>query len=108
VGFGSGRHLLHQAINNPDILFIGIEIHFPSIEQVLKQITIKNLHVVSVDSEKNEVLISGAIPGRIGSFLTIKKVKSGSLKDLEHEVVAQVVEVEAPVKEIKEEVKNES
>lgn len=43
VGFGSGRHLLHQAINNPDTLFIGIEIHFPSIEQVLKQITIKNL-----------------------------------------------------------------
>jgi tRNA (guanine-N7-)-methyltransferase len=43
VGFGSGRHLLHQAVNNPDTLFIGIEIHFPSIEQVLKQITIKNL-----------------------------------------------------------------
>ncbi|MBU1927621.1 tRNA (guanosine(46)-N7)-methyltransferase TrmB, partial [bacterium] len=35
VGFGSGRHLLHQAINNPDLLFIGIEIHGPSIEQVL-------------------------------------------------------------------------
>lgn len=43
VGFGSGRHLLHQAINNPEILFIGIEIHFPSIEQVLKQITIRNI-----------------------------------------------------------------
>ncbi|HIC12277.1 MAG TPA: tRNA (guanosine(46)-N7)-methyltransferase TrmB, partial [Sulfurimonas sp.] len=37
VGFGSGRHLLHQAAENPDILFIGIEIHRPSIEQVLKQ-----------------------------------------------------------------------
>ena len=67
------------------------------------QITIKNLHVVSVDPEKNEVLVSGAIPGRIGSFLTIKKVKSGSLKDLEHEVVAQVVEIEVP-----EETKNEN
>lgn len=43
VGFGSGRHLLHQAINNPEILFIGIEIHHPSIEQVLKQIAIKKL-----------------------------------------------------------------
>ncbi len=43
VGFGSGRHLLHQAVNNPDILFIGIEIHRPSIEQVLKQISIQNL-----------------------------------------------------------------
>ena len=43
VGFGSGRHLLHQAVNNKDILFIGIEIHRPSIEQVLKQVTIQNL-----------------------------------------------------------------
>lgn len=43
VGFGSGRHLLHQAQNNPDILFIGLEIHKPSIEQVLKQINILGL-----------------------------------------------------------------
>jgi tRNA (guanine-N7-)-methyltransferase len=43
VGFGSGRHLLHQATNNPDIIFIGIEIHRPSIEQVLKQVKIQNL-----------------------------------------------------------------
>jgi len=43
VGFGSGRHLLHQAQNNPDILFIGLEIHKPSIEQVLKQINILHL-----------------------------------------------------------------
>ena len=38
VGFGSGRHLLHQAAENQDVLFIGIEIHRASIEQVLKQI----------------------------------------------------------------------
>ncbi len=43
VGFGSGRHLLYQAKNNPDILFIGLEIHRPSIEQVLKQINIQKL-----------------------------------------------------------------
>jgi len=43
VGFGSGRHLLHQAAVNPDVLFIGIEIHRPSIEQVLKQIVIQKL-----------------------------------------------------------------
>ena len=48
VGFGSGRHLLHQAINNPETLFIGIEIHTPSIEQVLKQITIKNIDNIVV------------------------------------------------------------
>ena len=43
VGFGSGRHLLHQAATNPDVLFIGIEIHRPSIEQVLKQSVIQKL-----------------------------------------------------------------
>jgi tRNA (guanine-N7-)-methyltransferase len=34
IGFGSGRHLLYQANKNPDILFVGLEIHTPSIEQV--------------------------------------------------------------------------
>jgi tRNA (guanine-N7-)-methyltransferase len=43
VGFGSARHLLHQAAANPKVLFIGLEIHKPSIEQALKQITIQNL-----------------------------------------------------------------
>ena len=43
VGFGSGRHLLHQAKKNPDTLFIGLEIHTPSAQQVLKQIELQNL-----------------------------------------------------------------
>lgn len=48
VGFGSARHLLHQAAANPDVLFIGLEIHKPSIEQALKQITIQNLSNIMV------------------------------------------------------------
>lgn len=44
VGFGSGRHLIHQALAQPDVLFIGIEIHKPSIEQVMKQIAIQNIN----------------------------------------------------------------
>lgn len=48
VGFGSGRHLLHQAITNPDLLFIGIEIHGPSIEQVLKQISIQKIENILI------------------------------------------------------------
>ncbi len=48
VGFGSGRHLLHQAKNNPDVLLIGLEIHKTSIEQVLKQIAIQDLDNVLV------------------------------------------------------------
>ena len=43
VGFGSGRHLLHQALTNPHIQFIGLEIHGPSIEQVIKQCKLQNI-----------------------------------------------------------------
>jgi len=53
VGFGSGRHLLYQAQKNPDTLFIGLEIHTPSAQQVLKQIEhqdIDNIWVVNYDA----------------------------------------------------------
>jgi tRNA (guanine-N7-)-methyltransferase len=43
VGFGSGIHLLHQALKNPDKLIVGLEIHYPSIEQVLKQLKLQNI-----------------------------------------------------------------
>ena len=43
IGFGSGRHLLHQAKTNPNIQFIGLEIHYPSIEQLLKQLELQNI-----------------------------------------------------------------
>lgn len=53
VGFGSGKHLLHQAKKNPDTLFIGLEIHTPSAQQVLKQIELQgldNIWVVNYDA----------------------------------------------------------
>lgn len=53
VGFGSGRHLIYQAQKNPDTLFIGLEIHTPSAQQVLKQIQlqgIENIWVVNYDA----------------------------------------------------------
>ena len=68
VGFGSGRHLLHQAANNPDILFIGIEIHRPSIEQVLKQIKIQNLDnilLLDYDARLFMELVPSNIVGKI-------------------------------------------
>lgn len=55
-------------------------------------VTVKNLHVISVNEETGELEISGQFPGITGSLVTIKRIKSGSLKDLEKEVVAQVVE----------------
>ena len=48
VGFGSGRHLLWQAERHPNTLFIGIEIHTPSAQQVLKQIELRGLRNVWV------------------------------------------------------------
>ncbi len=68
VGFGSGRHLLHQAAANPDILFIGIEIHRPSIEQVLKQVSIQeldNLLVLDYDARLFMELIPSNIVGKV-------------------------------------------
>jgi tRNA (guanine-N7-)-methyltransferase len=68
VGFGSGRHLLHQACANPDILFIGIEIHRPSIEQVLKQVSIQeldNLLVLDYDARLFMELIPSNIVGKV-------------------------------------------
>jgi tRNA (guanine-N7-)-methyltransferase len=53
VGFGSGRHLLYQAQQNPDILYIGLEIHTPSIEQMLKQVKIlelTNVYAINYDA----------------------------------------------------------
>jgi tRNA (guanine-N7-)-methyltransferase len=53
VGFGSGRHLLYQAKNNPDVQFIGLEIHTPSIEQALKQMKLQditNVLIVNYDA----------------------------------------------------------
>jgi len=68
VGFGSGRHLLHQAVHNPDILFIGIEIHRPSIEQVLKQVSIQkldNLFVLDYDARLFMELVPSNIVGKV-------------------------------------------
>ncbi len=53
VGFGSGRHLLYQANKYPERLHIGIEIHTPSAQQVLRQIELqglKNIWIVNYDA----------------------------------------------------------
>lgn len=53
IGFGSGRRILDSAKNNKDILHIGLEIHTPSLEQVLRQIMLldlDNLYVLNTDA----------------------------------------------------------
>ena len=61
VGFGSGRHLIHLAKKYPDKLILGIEIHKPSIEQVLRRIEhekISNIRIINHDAR----LILSKIP----------------------------------------------
>ncbi len=68
IGFGSGRHLLHQAKENPDIQYIGLEIHTPSIEQLLKQVEIQgieNILVVNYDARLFMEFIKSNKVGRI-------------------------------------------
>jgi tRNA (guanine-N7-)-methyltransferase len=48
IGFGSGRHLLHQAKENPNVHFIGLEIHRPSLEQVMRRVDLEGLDNVWV------------------------------------------------------------
>ncbi len=39
------------------------------------RITVKNLKIIKVDKEKNQMLISGAVPGRKGTLLEIKSAR---------------------------------
>lgn len=68
IGFGSGRHILYQAKNNPDKIFIGLEIHYPSIEQLLTQLelqNISNIFVVNYDARLFMEFIESNQVGRI-------------------------------------------
>ncbi|NHA70475.1 tRNA (guanosine(46)-N7)-methyltransferase TrmB [Helicobacter pylori] len=63
IGFGSGRHLIELAKNNPTKTCLGIEIHTPSIAQALKQIELldlKNLHILQGDGR----LVLESMPNR--------------------------------------------
>jgi large subunit ribosomal protein L3 len=39
------------------------------------RITVKNLKIVQIDALQNQILISGAIPGRRGTLVEIKGTK---------------------------------
>ena len=56
------------------------------------KLTIKSLHVISIDQEKNEMLLSGMVPGKFGDLVRITKISEGSLEELQHGAVAHVVE----------------
>jgi large subunit ribosomal protein L3 len=42
-----------------------------------KQVTSKNLQVVSIDTERNLMLVSGSVPGAKGTYVSIRRAKRG-------------------------------
>ena len=58
IGFGSGRHLLHQARSNKDALLIGIEIYKPAIEQVAKLAIREGLQNIALIATDARILLS--------------------------------------------------
>ncbi|TXE81511.1 tRNA (guanosine(46)-N7)-methyltransferase TrmB [Campylobacter peloridis] len=58
IGFGSGRHLLYQARNNPDVLIIGVEIYTPALEQVAKLALNENLNNILLIETDARLLFS--------------------------------------------------
>lgn len=67
--------------------------------------TIKNLKILAVDPEANEILVSGPIPGSQGSLVVIKRLNTREENPLPLE--AQEAAPQAP-EEIKEETKEET
>jgi len=68
VGFGSGRHLIHLAKENPDKKLLGIEIHKPSIEQVLKRIEYEKLDNLKVINHDARIILSKIPSNRLTSI----------------------------------------
>lgn len=58
VGFGSGRHLLYLAKENPKKTILGIEIHKPSIEQVLKRLNLEKIENVKILNHDARIILS--------------------------------------------------
>ncbi len=53
VGFGSGEHLAHRAVQNPDILFIGCEVYENGIAKLLEKVNdsnLKNIRIFNYDA----------------------------------------------------------
>lgn len=60
------------------------------------RVTVKNLQVVSVNPETNEIELSGPIPGIPGKSVLINKLSSGKLEGITEVQAQVVVEEEAP------------
>jgi len=65
-----------------------------------ENLTIKNLQVISLNPDTNEIELSGPVPGVPGGLLIINRLSRGKLEGIT-EVAAQIVEGEEPEEEEK-------
>jgi tRNA (guanine-N7-)-methyltransferase len=67
VGFGSGRHLIHLAKKYPEKTILGIEIHKPSIEQVLRRCIHENINNIRIINHDARIILSKIKSNRLHS-----------------------------------------
>ncbi|ECO5422339.1 tRNA (guanosine(46)-N7)-methyltransferase TrmB [Campylobacter jejuni] len=58
IGFGSGRHLLYQAKENPNVLILGVEIYNPALTQVTKLAKAQNVNNILLIQSDARLLLS--------------------------------------------------
>lgn len=58
IGFGSGRHLLYQAKENPNVLILGVEIYNPALTQVAKLAKAQNVNNILLIQSDARMLLS--------------------------------------------------
>jgi len=68
VGFGSGRHLIHLAKKHPEKTILGIEIHKPSIEQVLRRCIHEKIDNIRVINHDARIILSKIPSNRLQSI----------------------------------------
>jgi len=68
IGFGSGRHLLYLAKENPTKTILGVEIHKPSIEQVLKRCEQEKIDNIKIINHDGRIILSKIPSNRLDSI----------------------------------------
>ncbi|MDU7693320.1 MAG: hypothetical protein E7K04_03655 [Helicobacter sp.] len=96
IGFGSGRNLLKLACENKDKLFLGLEIHLPSIAQVLKQIELlglSNLYILHSDCRRALPFLASKSCQKAILHFPIPCHKTPSKRVLTKDVLAQIMRI---------------
>lgn len=62
IGFGMGDALLEYARNNPNTLYLGVEVHTPGVGRVLREIEKQNLQNIRILQGDAVQILQGFIP----------------------------------------------